>query len=1308
MLENEEKQIENSKSTLLIGEVSKLEQEKNQDEESEKSTIEKNLLYKVKSVSIFKLICHLSGKLEIFLMIIGTIATIFSGSSYSIWGLLLGDSINDLSGVLDIDNLPDEEYDKELDKIETKINKMILYFIILGIFTFIGNFFMLFMWGYSALRQINKMKKNYFSIILRQEPSWFDENNAFEFSTKVQTQLEQIEFGIGDKFGQIILMFAEIISGFTVGFITSWKLTLVLFASLPIMISALIISDYFGENLLVKSKKIYEKAGGIAEELLYNIKTVTSFVNFDYELNRYGKLIEEVNTYKQKKSLIEGISFGLMILGFFTSFSACILYSRILISNKEINYSTGEPYNGGDVAKVLLCVLSGIFAINGLGPNIQIIKGSCVASSDYFTLLERIPKIISSDSDYTPSREEFKGKIEFKNVKFMYPNDKEERLILDGLNLIIEPGKKIALVGESGCGKSTTINLIERFYDYNYGEILIDDINITKYNLNELRNLIGYVQQEPVLFNTSIRENIIFGREKKLEKIGDIDTLINEACEDAYIKDFIESNVDKYNYIVGIKGSKLSGGQKQRIAIARAILMKPKILILDEATSALDNQSEKEVQKALDNISKKNITTIVIAHRLSTIKNSDLICAIKKGKIVEQGTHKELVELNGYYAGLIKEQLAEDEIKDIENEEDDEKYEEIDDNNNEIKNDINIEINTKNNLENEEKEKENKSFSSSKDESLINQKEPNENIKEIKIERKRIWELISDHKCDLVLGTICGILYGSFSSLVGVILGKTINSLSSKDPDKVKSEGFIISMIYIGVGISGGFVIFLKIWKLESLGSIISLKMRKKIIRKYLQLHIGYYDIDTNSPGALLTKLSIDTSQLDSLILNIVGGTLTIISTYLISIGLGIVYDWKITLILSLFVPLSVFGLVKKEDYMENGREGNKKMQIEAGSILSECVINTKTIFSFNFQQKAVEIYTNILNSETKNYLKNCVMQGFWVGIGLCCFDLSFAASYKFAIILMRKRTLTFQNLNCVITNISNSCDGLTDILRNMGDSAKAKLSFKSVFETLDTESKISSFEIDNKGKISPNEIKGKIEFKNVYFSYPTKPNQLVLKNLSFTINPGQKIGLVGLSGSGKSSIIQLIERFYDVNKGEILIDGLNIKEYNLYELRKKIGLVSQEPVLFKRSIYENILYGKLDSNDEEILEASKKADIKIFFNEKNFGTKDNPLSGGEKQRVAIARAILKNPTIVLLDEATSALDKETEKEIQKNIEELQKGKTCISVAHRLSTIIDSDMIFVMESGKLVENGTHNELLKLKGKYYTLYKYSCK
>ena len=184
---------------------------------------------------------------------------------------------------------------------------------------------------------------------------------------------------------------------------------------------------------------------------------------------------------------------------------------------------------------------------------------------------------------------------------------------------------------------------------------------------------------------------------------------------------------------------------------------------------------------------------------------------------------------------------------------------------------------------------------------------------------------------------------------------------------------------------------------------------------------------------------------------------------------------------------------------------------------------------------------------------------------------------------------------------------------------------------------------------------------------------------------------------------VQLIERFYDVNKGEILIDGINIKEYNLFELRKKIGLVSQEPSIFKRNDYENILYGNLDANNEEVIKAAEKANInKHTFDEDN----DNPLSGGEKQRVAIARTFLKDPVIILLDEATSALDKETENEVQKNINYLMKNKTCITVAHRFNTIIDSDIIFVLDSGELIEKGTHDELLKLKGKYYNLYKCS--
>jgi ATP-binding cassette subfamily B (MDR/TAP) protein 1 len=472
---------------------------------------------------------------------------------------------------------------------------------------------------------------------------------------------------------------------------------------------------------------------------------------------------------------------------------------------------------------------------------------------------------------------------------------------------------------------------------------------------------------------------------------------------------------------------------------------------------------------------------------------------------------------------------------------------------------------------------------------------------------------------------------------------------------------------------------------------------------------MGYFDIEKNSPGALSTKLTIDSSQLDSIILEFVGGIATIISTFLISIILGMFYDWKTTLILVAFMPLIVYGIIKKDDYKENGRESNKAMKIEAGSFLSESVVNIKTIFSFNFQTKALELYENILNSEKKNFLKDAMMQGLWLGIGLSVFNFAFGIAFKCGFIFLEKRTVTFDNLMSSINILMNTCDGLSDVLRNMGNTGKAKLAYQSVFETLDTRIKFSPFKNNNNLKQSAKNIEGNIEFKNVSFSYPTKPDQLILKNLSFSIKAGQRVGLVGLSGSGKSSIIQLIERFYDVNNGEILIDGRNIQDYNLYELRHKIGLVSQEPSIFKRNIYQNILYGDLDAKKEKVLEMAQKAHINYLLKRDYTEKNDTPLSGGEKQRVAIARAFLKEPSIILLDEATSAMDIETENEVVKNIyENLNENKTCINVSHRLSSIINSDIIFVLDQGQLVEKGTHEELTKLKGKYYTLYKYSRK
>ncbi|EDR26282.1 multidrug resistance protein, putative [Entamoeba dispar SAW760] len=296
-----------------------------------------------------------------------------------------------------------------------------------------------------------------------------------------------------------------------------------------------------------------------------------------------------------------------------------------------------------------------IFTAQGVGsygeytPNIG---KSMKAAKHSYNVIDRIPKIESQEVN-SEIINDIKGEIEFKNVHFRYPT-RVDNEVLKGISFKAEQGKTIAIVGVSGCGKSTSIQLIERFYEPTNGEVLLDGHNIKDLNIQFLRNQIGLVGQEPVLFAESIIDNIKRGIPKGVEVNNE---QIYTAAKMANAHDFISTMPEGYNTMVGDRGSQLSGGQKQRIAIARALIRKPSILLLDEATSALDSESEKIVQEALDKASKGR-TTIIIAHRLSTIQNADKICVIMRGKIVEQGTHQELIELKGFYYTLAMQQFG--------------------------------------------------------------------------------------------------------------------------------------------------------------------------------------------------------------------------------------------------------------------------------------------------------------------------------------------------------------------------------------------------------------------------------------------------------------------------------------------------------------------------------------------------------------------------------------------------------------------------------------------------------------------------
>ena len=559
-------------------------------------------------------------------------------------------------------------------------------------------------------------------------------------------------------------------------------------------------------------RQMWEAAGGIAEEILYNIKNVELFSNFDYELRRYYEKVETSNkieiTVSNKSRLIPSILYFLCSLVTFFG----LVYGRTLI-RKDYNSFFGRDLTGGDVLLTFSCITGFINNTSSLFDNYQYVQLSLASSSDYFNLYERQPEMDLTNSTERPDISTIRGDIKFNNVDFYYPSDINHKLILKNINLDIESGKKIALIGESGSGKTTIVNLIERLYDVNSGEILLDGLDIRRYNIQYLRNLIGYVEQEPVLFNRSIRDNILFGREKMLKESGEnIDQLIQNACDESYASEFISKLPGGLDYIVGIKGNKLSGGQKQRISIARAILIKPKILILDEATASLDNKSEKIVQKALDNISKRNITTIIIAHRLATIKNSDVIYALKNGQIYEKGSHDELLQKGGYYATLIRPQLMKEEL---------EKQDEIE----ELlrKKSTIRKVNT-----NEEVSFENRIHEISK------------SPDDIKMNYCNVVRECWNFKADFILTIIACVGLGVVKVFEGIVMGYAQNGLNSNYETIRYDQTLKYAWIYFGLSFVDFFCIYVGLYKVAQLAIKLGKVYRNKMMKKYLNFHIWH------------------------------------------------------------------------------------------------------------------------------------------------------------------------------------------------------------------------------------------------------------------------------------------------------------------------------------------------------------------------------------------------------------------------------------------------------------------------------------
>ncbi|OIW34796.1 ABC multidrug transporter SidT [Coniochaeta ligniaria NRRL 30616] len=1294
------------------------------------------------------------SRLDLLTLTSGLVCSIAAGIPFPLIGIFFGQLLNDFNAVsCDEHDTSSSDADYQSD-----INGKILMIVYLAIAQFVLIYAHLVCWSLYGARLAQRLRERYLESLLRQDPSYFDKLTPGEVASRLSADIQTIRSGTSEKVGICLSSLSFFVTAYIVAFIKDYKLAAMLISLIPAYMLMSFLGSHYIEKYTGLMSDYAATAASIASEALSNLTVVQAFgANKRLEV-KFSKNLKVSEQEGLKKAAAIGVQSGVL---YFVAYSANGL--AFWQGSKSIANAVSQGTGGATVGAtftVIFILIEATLLLSQVAPFIHLFAAA-VASFEKLREDMNHESLIDGTTTSGIRLPEAKGGFEFENVSFFYPS-RPEITVLDQVSISVPAHKHTAIVGLSGSGKSTVAGLATRLYDPTQGRILFDGHDLKELNVRDLRSFLSLVQQEASLLDRSLLENIAHGlinsskpshahlkatllgsdladlasevregqdlmaaAEKRGSDMVELVAMVREAATLADADAFIMALQHGYGTSVGAAGRLISGGQKQRVALARALVKDPAVLILDEATAALDSRSEQRIQQAISKIASGR-TVLTIAHRLSTISKADNIIVMHKGHVVEQGSHAELMAKNGAYAELVRLQTLGPASG---------------------KNDVRTSTDTisksdegsladtadveKFSLEDEKRVQPSTSVVQTPDPA---EEQPESDMeaptRSLRALARGYAPALRPHLLVIFISLLGSTVVGGAFSGEAVIFGNTVASLNlCKTPDSIRSQGDFFGLMFFVLAIIEFFANLVSWSGFGWVSERIVYSVRVLSFRSLFEQDLNWHQSEGRTPALLLSYITRDGNALAGLSGSVIGTLFSISVNLVAAIVMTHIIAWRIALVCMSLVPLLLGAGVVQLRVLSKFEDRHENAYTKSVDIGTEAVTCIKTVASLSLEEETLAVYRRSLKGPRKEtlmvtvqaslcqaisyFLGNCVNAlAYWWGAKQIIAGHYSQTQFLIVVFSLLVSALLWSQMFALAPELSNARAAMARILSLIeigSDKMQGRIHDPSP-SPKDPEEKDSDIEATAEPKPPHHSGSGasSVQFRDVHFSYPARPDAEVLHGLTLDMKPGQFCALVGPSGAGKSTIISLVERLYTPQSGAILVDGVDVTKSRAVAFRDDIALVPQENVLFEGTVAFNIGLGARPGREaslEDIREACRLANVHDVIMalperyETPCGLNGNQFSGGQKQRLAIARALVRKPRLLILDEPTSALDAESERLLQDGLEKASRGVTVIAIAHRLQTIRKADCIFLIEEGRCVDQGSHEELLERSASY---------